>query len=139
METKQLSEKYDASKLDFFKIMQKYESTRDGHLGKVTSGRHRIVLSLPDAPPIQLALYFAGPKQQEIKLEKLAQTDTSVVAEPAVTEWGLPIVFVPQKNESLCFCDNYRRLNAVTAGCCYLIFRLDECTDSLGETQLFST
>lgn len=45
-ETMQLSEKYDNWKADFFNIMQKYESTWDGHQRRVVVPKSEIVFRL---------------------------------------------------------------------------------------------
>ena len=64
---------------------------------------------------------------------------TIAVIEPATSELVAPVVRAPSKDGSLQFCVDYRRLNAVTAHGSYPIPRMDECIDSFGDTQVFST
>lgn len=46
------------------------------------------------------------------------------------------VVFVLKKNDSFRFCVDYRRLNAVTERDSYLILRMDEGIDSLGNAKV---
>jgi hypothetical protein len=61
------------------------------------------------------------------------------VIEPATCEWDSPIVMVPKPDGSLRFCVDYRKLNAITVPDTYLLPRMDECIDSLGEAAIFTT
>ena len=55
------------------------------------------------------------------------------------SEWASPVVLIPKPDGSLCFCVDYRRLNAMTVRDTYPIPRMDECLDSLGEANVFTT
>lgn len=61
------------------------------------------------------------------------------VAKPFVTEWAFTVVFVPKRDGSLRFCAYYRRLNTVLLQDKYPNPLMDECIDSLGKAQIFST
>jgi len=61
------------------------------------------------------------------------------VIQPSHSESSSPVVVVPKKNGKPRFCVNYRRLNSVTKKDTYPIPRMDDCLDSLGEAQFFST
>ena len=61
------------------------------------------------------------------------------VIEPASREWASPIVLVPKKDGSLCFCVDYRRLNAKTIADSYPLPRMEDCLDSLGDAAIFTT
>lgn len=86
MKTMQFSEMYDKWKPDFIKMVQKYESRWDEHLGGTTLAKHRIFLKSSRAPLINSALYCAGPKEQELYREEVAQTKKTDIAEPVVAE-----------------------------------------------------
>ena len=48
-------------------------------------------------------------------------------------------MFAPEKDDTLRFCVDYRRLSAMTVDDAYLTLRMDECIDSLGDAKVFST
>ena len=55
------------------------------------------------------------------------------------SEWASPVVLIPKQDESLRFCVDYRRLNALNVRDTYPIPRMDECLDSFGEAKVFAT
>ena len=61
------------------------------------------------------------------------------VFEPAQSEWASPVVLVPKPDGSLRFCVDYRKLNEATVKDAYPIPRMDECIDSMGDANLFTT
>lgn len=128
-ETMHFSEKCDKWKPGFVKMTMRFKSIWDGQLKWTTVEKHKIVLNPSDAPPIQSALYLAGPRRRKLKREEVAQMQKSDVADPAVAKWHLPVVFIPKKDESLRFCVGFRRLNAVTACDSYKKAHLDDYID----------
>lgn len=137
-ETLQFNEEFMKFKLPFMKMMKKHESMWVRHLGWIMVAKHSIVLNIPDAPPVHSAPHRAGPKQRELGRKEINNIQETGVAEPAVTEWISPVVFVPNKYESLRFCANYPRLYAVTVRNIYPIPRMDKCVESLGEAKMSS-
>ena len=119
-------------------MLDEFASMWDGHLGRVSIAKHRIELQ-PGARPSYSAPYRAGPKARDFEKSEIDKMLKAGVIEPAKTEWAAPIVFAPKKDGSLRFCVDYRRLNAETVRDSYPIPRMDECIDSLGDAQLFST
>jgi len=61
------------------------------------------------------------------------------VIEPTSFDWGFHVVLVPKNDGTLRFCVDYRLLNAVTKRDSYQLPRMDECIESLGEANVFST
>ena len=49
------------------------------------------------------------------------------------------MVLVPKKDGTLRFCVDYRLLNVVSKRDSYTLPRMDECIESLGEANVFST
>jgi len=49
------------------------------------------------------------------------------------------VVIVPKKNGKARFCIDYRRLNNITKKDAYPLPRMEDCLDSLGDAQLFTS
>lgn len=61
------------------------------------------------------------------------------IIEPALTEWASTHVFASNKDGTLCFCVDYRKLNVNTLRDSYPLPRMDRFLDSLGDASIFST
>lgn len=133
------SGKYNKWKPGFIKMMQKYVFTRNRHLLKIIAIKQRNVLSSPYAPPINFALYRAGPRKQELEREEVAQVKMTAASKLPITDWSSPRVFVPKNNGSLRFCVRYRRPKAVTVRDSYPMPLLNECIDCIYEAKMLST
>ena len=73
------------------------------------------------------------------KAEVLKMEEQEVVLSAPATYWETPVVFAPNKDDTLRFCVDYRRLDAMGVRDTYSISRMDECVDSLGDAKVFST
>ena len=118
--------------------LKKYASMWDGSLGEIKTVEHHIDLS-PGTRPMAQAPYRAGPKAREIEQMEVNRMLDAGVIEPAQSAWASPVVLVPKPDGSLRFCVDYRRLNAATIRDIYPIPRMDECIDSLGDANIFTT
>ena len=58
---------------------------------------------------------------------------------PSNSEWTALVCLVPKSDGTLRFCVDYRRLNSVSKRDSYPLPRLDDCLDSLGNAQYFTT
>jgi hypothetical protein len=121
-----------------FDVLGCHRSMWDGRLGHVHSATHRIHL-VPGAKPVHAQPYRAGPRARENEASEVQRMLKEGVIEPASSEWASPVVLVPKPDGSMRFCVDYRRLNALTIRDSYPLPRMDECIDSLGDAQLFST
>lgn len=83
--------------------------------------------------------YRATLKQRKLEREETEQVCETGMAEPAVAERASSIRFVPKKDSSLRFCDDYRRFNAATERESYPIPRMDAFIDLLGEAKMLLT
>ena len=61
------------------------------------------------------------------------------IIQPSVSPWSSPIVLVPKKDGSSRFCVDYRRLNSGSRKDVYLLPRIDDILDTLGQTKFFSS
>ena len=120
------------------KMLHKYNAMWDGSIGEISTVNHHIHLQ-PGTRPIAQHPYRAGPRAREAEKAEVDRMLEAGVIEPAQSEWASPIVLVPKPDGSLRFCVDYRRLNAVTVKDTYPLPRMDECIDSLGDANIFTT
>ncbi len=103
-------------------------------LGEVSITEHRIDL-IPGSRPVFSQPYWTSPGARKVIRENIDDLLEKGCIETAQTEWAIPVVLVPEQDESLrCFVD-YRRLNALTVKDSYPLPRMDDCLDSLGIAQ----
>ena len=104
----------------------------------IRATEHHIPLE-PGTKPIRAMPYRKGPWMREMVAKEVEKILNAGVIEPANTEWASPVVLVPEKDGSLRFCVEYRRLNAKTLADSYPLPRMDGCIDSLVYAAVFTT
>ena len=109
-----------------------------GRLGEISATKHRIELE-PQTKPFRFMPYQQGPAMRDRAVAEIRKMLDAGVIEPATSELASTIVLVPKKDGSLRFCVDYRRLNAKTVAETYPLPRIDDCLDSLGDAQTFTT
>jgi hypothetical protein len=117
-------------------MLSKHASMWDGRLGQVDSTGHHVETT---GGPIFQQPYRAGPfarTAEQAEVNRMLEED---IIEPATSEWSSPVVLVPVRDEGMCFCVDYSKLNNLTERDDYPLLRLDECIDSLGDAVIFST
>ena len=120
-------------------MLRKYSSIYDGTLGEIRVVEHRIDLK-EGAEPFAQHPYRAGQKAREFEKQEIDRMLEAGVIEPAArSAWASPVVLAPKKDGTLRFCVDYRRLNAMSVRDSYPLPRMDECIDSLGEANVFTT
>ena len=59
--------------------------------------------------------------------------------QPSTSPWAAPVVLARKKDDTWCFCVDYRKLNAVTVRDVYPLPRIDDALDALAGAKLFTT
>ena len=90
----------------------------------------------------------AAPRKQNVRripfavrqevAHQLHQMQKNGIIQPSNSPWASPIVLVRKKDRTLKLCVDYRNLNSVTKPDKFLIPRIDDILDQLGESKYFS-
>ena len=120
-------------------MVRKHKDMRKaGRLREITDTEHRITLETGTKPILSMP-YRQGPEMRTKAEAEIRKMRDAGVVEPATPEWASPIVLVPKKDGSLQFCIDYRRLNAKAVPDAFPLPRTDDCLDSLGDAEIFTT
>jgi len=109
-----------------------------GTLGVIRATEHAIVTP-PDALLIRAQPYRTGPFKRQIIADQINKMLKLNVIAPIHSAWASPVVNVPKKNGEARFCVAYRRLNNITKKDAYPLPRMEDCLDSLGDAQVFTS
>jgi len=119
-------------------MLNTHSSTWDGALGVIRATEHAIV-TLPNALPIRAQPYRTGPFKRQIISDQINKMLKRNVIAPSHSAWASPVVIVPKKNGKVRFCVDYRRLNNITQKVAYRLPRMEDCLDSLRDSQVFAS
>lgn len=86
----------------------------DGHLGQIKIAKICTELASNITQLVHSVPYQAVPRAREFENAEIDKMLPQKVIEPDQTEWTALIVHSPEKDGSLRFCVDYRKLNAVT-------------------------
>jgi transposase InsO family protein len=118
-------------------LLEKHSRLWDeNRLGVLHGTQHRIETT---GNPVFQHPYRAGPAARQAEKIEVDRMLKQGVIEPSHAQWASPVVLIPKPDGSIRFCIDYRRLNALTVRDVYPLPRMDECLDSLGDAEYFST
>ena len=93
---------------------------------------------VPGATPASITPYRMAPlelKELKLKLQELLENG---FIRPSVSPWGIPMLFVKKKDDTLRLCIDYRQLNKLTVKNKYPLPRIDDLFDQLKGGSIFS-
>ncbi|CAF3396631.1 unnamed protein product, partial [Rotaria sp. Silwood2] len=128
----------DIQKQKLSDLIQAFPDVFNEKTGQTSKVKHEIKL-LPGSQPCNLPPYRIAPARRQIIEENLREMLQDNVIVPSKSPWASPVVLAPRKDETLRFCIDYRKLNAMTIRDAYPIPRIDDTLDSLQEAKFIST
>jgi hypothetical protein len=90
-------------------------------------------------PPLSCSSHRVSPKEQEVISQEVQKMLKAGVIRPSKSNWAFPVVIARKKDGGPRFCNDYRRLNAITKRDSYPLPRIDELLDQLGKAPYRST
>ena len=69
----------------------------------------------------------------------ISEMEKKSVVKPSSSPWASPVVLVPKKDGTTCFCIDFRCLNAITKKDVYPLSRIEDILDTIGQAKYFST
>lgn len=88
-----------------------------------------------NAPPIRTQPRRLPIGKKKLEHEEIKKMLNNGIIEPSKSAWSSAIVLVPKKDGSTRFCVDYRKLNEVTIKDAYPLPRVDDCLDSLANSN----
>ncbi|CAM4515350.1 unnamed protein product [Lepidochelys olivacea] len=92
-----------------------------------------------NAHSIKVQSYWVPPQAKTAIEQEIQDLLQMGVIRPSNSAWASPVVLVPKPDGEICFCMDYRKLNAVTRPDNYPMLRTDELLEKLGHAQFIST
>ena len=108
-------------------------------MGHTNVTKHRNVLKDLDTPPFKEHFHRIPPPQLDEVREHLKLMLDAGVVRPSNSPWCNAVVLVRKKDGSLCFCIDFRRLNALTVKDSHPLPHICETLESLAGAAHYST
>ena len=112
-------------------------ATTDFDLGHTELLQHEI--DTGGSPPIHQKPYPVPFSQRSIIEEHVNKMLKQGVIQPSNSPWSSPVVLVKKKDNTIRFCIDYRKLNAITVKDTYPLPRIDEILLTLGQSQYYTS
>jgi len=119
-------------------MLKTHSSMWDGTLGVIRATEHAIVTP-PDALPIRAQSYRTGPFKRQIISDQINKMLKLNIIAPNHSAWASPVVIVSKYNGKARFSVDYRWLNNITKKDAYPLPRMEDCLDSSGDAQVFTS
>ena len=121
---------------DLFKEFSDIISQGEDGLGCTPLLQHTIETK---GPTLRQPYRRQNPAVRREEMVQVQQMMTSGVIRPSNSPWASPVVMVKKKDSSLCFCVDFRQLNATTIKDAHPLPRIDDLLDALHGARWFST
>ena len=119
-----------------FKEFSDVFSQGEDDLGRTLLLEHTIETH---GPPLRQPYRRQNPAVRREEMAQVQQMLASIFIRPSNSPWASLVVMVKKKDCSLCFCVDFRQLNAATVKDAHPLPRIDDLLDALHGARLFST
>lgn len=116
--------------------LDQFSSVLSNVPGRTSLLKHRVVTT-SEIPVFQKPYQIPHALRNEVKRELSVMLEAGIV-EQSVSPYASPVVIIPKKDQSIRFCVDYRRLNAVTQFDPEPNAQIEEIIDRLGEAKYLS-
>ena len=123
-------------------LLQEYHdifSLEKHDMGHTKVTKHKIVLKDPDTPPFKEHFHRIQPPQVDEVRENLKLMLDAGVVQPSNSPWCNAVVLVRKRDGSLCFCIDFRKLNALTVKDSHPLPRICKTLESLAGAAHYLT
>ena len=118
-------------------LIKKFPQVIQARNSVTTKVRHQI--NTIDQRPIRQRSYRIPLAIKRDVIKELQEMKDDGIVEKSTSEWASPIVIVKKKDGSNRICVDYRRLNAKTKFDAYLMPRIDDLLDNIGQSKYLTT
>lgn len=109
----------------------------DNELGHTDLVQHQV--DTGDSPPIKQPVRRVSFFYQDKIACMVDEMERLGVIRKSTSAWSSPVVLIPKKDGSYCFCIDYHKLNGVTKKDVYPLPCIDDILDTLSGAKFFST
>jgi hypothetical protein len=123
--------------LNYADFMNVFSKNQNDELPPYRPLNHKIEL-LPDATPLRAHLLYSMSTEQLVALkEYLTENLRKDWMIPSGAKYSSPVLFAKKPNNSLCFCVNYRKLNARTRKNTYPLLLIKEILKRISRARIY--
>lgn len=117
--------------------MTLYGNMQNCYLKRILIAKHRKELTPTNSRPGHSVSYRTGPRYRAAERLEVDKVFMEGVAEPTMSEWASPVLYVLEQNESLQLCVYYRWLHATNVRNSYTVPVMNKSEDPLDAAQIF--
>lgn len=83
-------------------------------------------------------LVMLNPLNSMPTVVQISYLSENSLAKPSSSPWSSPCLLAPKSDGTLCFCTDFRKVNAVTVPDSFPLPRMEDCIDSIGPSRFIT-
>ena len=93
-------------------------------------------IDVGDNKPIKQHAYRVNPVKRAVMQQEVEYLVKNGFAVPSSSAWSSPSLLVPKPDQTFRFCNDFRKLNAITTSDSFPLPRIEDCIDRVGSAKL---